>query len=79
MQRLAIACSVLFFCGSISMANNFTPIKSSLPTKLTLKQKLAEELNVGAWVRARPQFALWFHYANRLVISALGPAINELA
>jgi hypothetical protein len=38
-----------------------------------------KSLNVGAWVRARPQSALWFHYANRLVISALGPAINELA
>jgi hypothetical protein len=36
-----------------------------------------KSLNVGAWVRARPQSALWFHYANRLVISALGRAINS--
>jgi hypothetical protein len=31
MQRFAIACILLFFCGSLSMADNFTPIINRPP------------------------------------------------
>jgi hypothetical protein len=45
MQQFAIACGLLFFCGSVSMANNFTPISnsSSQPMQSTPKGKIVEE------------------------------------
>jgi hypothetical protein len=43
MQRLVIACSILFFCASVATASNFTPVKSAQPTKTVLRQKLADE------------------------------------
>ena len=45
MRRFVIAFTLLFFCGSASMANNFTSIinRSSQPMASTLKGKLAEE------------------------------------
>jgi hypothetical protein len=45
MQRFVIAFTLLFFCTSVSMANNFTPIinRSSQPMKSTLKGKIVEQ------------------------------------
>jgi hypothetical protein len=44
MQRFVIAFAFLFFCTSVSMANNFTPIiNRSQPMKSTLKGKIVEQ------------------------------------
>ncbi len=56
MQRFAIACILLFFCGSVSMADNYTPIitKPAQPMALTPKGKLDEEQTKCWCMGSRP-------------------------
>jgi hypothetical protein len=56
MQRFAIACGLLFFLGSVSMANNFTPIitRSSQPMASIPKGKLSEEQTKCWCMGSRP-------------------------
>jgi len=39
MQRLVIACSILFFCASVSTASNFTPVKIHPANEIDVETK----------------------------------------
>jgi hypothetical protein len=56
MQRFAIACTLLFLCGSVSMADKFRPItiRSSELMTSTPKRKLAEEQTKCWCMGSRP-------------------------
>ena len=56
MWRFAVACVLLFLGGSVSMADNFTPIinRSSQPMASTPKAKLAEEQTKCWCMGSRP-------------------------
>ena len=56
MQRFAVACVLLFLGGSVSMADNFTPIinRSSQPMASTPKARLAEEQTKCWCMGSRP-------------------------
>jgi hypothetical protein len=79
MQRFAIACTLVFFCGSVSIANNFTPIinRPSQPMELTPKGKLAEEQTKCWCMGSRPPpICTLVTLCQRQVVFAPGRAIK---